>query len=116
MSPEEISATLRNKTLEEIINQWNDDLNEQLHAFHSQAKSTSALDKIIIDNGDQIGQAYEELLQLESIQKEIDQSLDYIDSQQQELNKLLDVLEQQVHTLLEQAPQAQPADEEREKA
>lgn len=113
---DETASILRNKTIEQIINQWNEGLNEQLVLFHQQAKDISAWDRTVTDNGERIAQAYEELLQLESTQKEIGQSLEYMESQQQELNKLLDSLEQQVASLLDQSSSTQPADEERERA
>jgi nuclear pore complex protein Nup62 len=113
---DETSNILRNKTIEQIINQWNEDLNEQLVLFHQQARDISAWDKTVTENGERIAQTYEELLQLESTQKEIAQSLEYVDSQQQELDRLLDTLEQQINAFLDRSPQPQLADEERAKA
>jgi nuclear pore complex protein Nup62 len=60
---------------------------------------------------------YNEIQSIESTQRDVDQSLEYIDSQQKSLSNILESYEAQIHNLNQrQGGIATGADAEREKA
>ncbi|EGF82841.1 hypothetical protein BATDEDRAFT_86302 [Batrachochytrium dendrobatidis JAM81] len=112
---------LKNKTLEDILNKWNTDLESYTQNFRSQATELQKWDRIILENGATISMLYNELQVTETAQKEIDQNLEYIEAQQNELDATLDNYQAQILALSQNDAQAAhfrttPADEEREKA
>ncbi|KAL1918902.1 uncharacterized protein VTP21DRAFT_2283 [Calcarisporiella thermophila] len=114
-------STLKDKSMEEILNRWSAELDSCVREFHKQAVDVAEWDRILIENGSQITKLYNETLQAEATQTQIDQSLEYIESQQRELSNVLDTYERQVHEMFEAGNATttdgmQRADEEREKA
>ena len=63
----------------------------------------------------QIAKLHQEVGKLEASQKDVDQNLEYIESQQAELETVIAELEKEVKILYTAGPQMLPADEEREK-
>jgi nuclear pore complex protein Nup62 len=62
---------------------------------------------------------YENVTKVEVTQREIDQNLEYINSQQEELNNILDTYEKQIKEVFDESnlqQPMQPADTQREKA
>ncbi|KAL2915217.1 FG-nucleoporin nsp1 [Polyrhizophydium stewartii] len=112
---------LKNKTLEEILNKWSTDLESYTQEFRSQATELQKWDRTILENGATISRLYEELQSTESLQREIDQNLEYIEAQQNELDSTLDSYHAQIKALFQSEAQSThlrttPADEERERA
>ncbi|KAG0321171.1 FG-nucleoporin nsp1, partial [Dissophora globulifera] len=115
-------SALRNKSMDEIVQQWSKQLEEHTKAFREQAKKISEWDGKLFKNGDQISKLYQTTVKTEETQRTIDQNLDYIDAQQQELSGILDLYEEQVQKLFEKdattagvnASGLRPVDEQRE--
>lgn len=47
-------STLKNKSMEEILNSWNKDLNTHTREFHKQAAQVAAWDRQLIENGNKV--------------------------------------------------------------
>lgn len=99
--------------LEEQINKWNLELEDQEKIFIQQATQVNAWDRLLVDNGEKIAQLNTDVEKVKLDQQHLDQELDFISAQQKELEELLLPLEQAV----EQIPpihRQQHADLERE--
>lgn len=96
-------SNLKNKTLEEIINCWNDELETLVSSFEKQAVEVAQWDKKIVHNGEQIIALNDRVTKLETFQKEIDQSLSYVVAQQSELEGLLDGIDKELPGLVQAA-------------
>ncbi|XP_053329751.1 nuclear pore glycoprotein p62-like isoform X1 [Spea bombifrons] len=100
--------------LENLINKWSLELEDQEKHFLQQATQVNAWDRTLILNGEKITALHREMEKVKLDQKRLDQELDFILSQQKELEDLLIPLEESVK---EQSGTIylQHADEEREK-
>lgn len=101
------------RQLEEAINKWTQELEEQEAVFLDQATQVNAWDRLLIENGDMITQLNSDVEKVKTDQQRLDQELDFILSQQSELEDMLKPLE----LALEQLPPItyqQHADLERE--
>lgn len=111
-------STLKNKTLEEIVTGWKDELEAQVAEFQRQAVIVGQWDRRIVRNGENILALNEKVVQMEAMQTELEQNLSYVSAQQAELEGLLDALEREMEPFVEAATQSrprQPADQERER-
>ncbi|XP_078735126.1 nuclear pore glycoprotein p62 isoform X2 [Lampetra fluviatilis] len=99
--------------LEELLNKWGSDLEEQEKHFLHQATQVNAWDRTLIENGDMITSLHKDVEKVKLDQKRLDQELDFILSQQRELEDLLvpleDSVKEQTGTIY-----MQHADEERQ--
>lgn len=133
-------STLKNKTMEEILNFWTKELEKQTKDFHKQATQVSQWDQQLIENGNKvftyiffyyfalltfflkkkkIAALHENVKKVELLQQEIDSNLGYINTQQEELSSLLDQYEKQIKDVFNESNLQQPmqtADTQREKA
>ena len=113
-------SSLKNKTMEDLINKWTSELSKGQKQFKEQAEAISDWDRILIENGERISKLYAETVEAETIQGRLDGSLSYVESQQEELAALLDGYEAGVRELFETQlggrEAVQPADQEREKS
>ncbi|KAG2464454.1 nucleoporin 62 like [Polypterus senegalus] len=100
--------------LENLINKWSLELEDQERHFLHQATQVNAWDRMLIENGEKITSLHRELEKVKLDQRRLDQELDFILSQQKELEDLLIPLEESVK---EQngTIYVQNADEERER-
>ncbi|CAI9619767.1 unnamed protein product [Staurois parvus] len=100
--------------LENLINKWSLELEDQEKHFLQQATQVNLWDKTLISNGERITALHREMEKVKLDQKRLDQGLDFILSQQKELEDILSPLEDSVR---EQngTIYLQHADEEREK-
>jgi hypothetical protein len=105
---------LDNKTLEKIIETWEEDLKEHRSEFTRQRTDLDKWDKKLGDVEEKTNQLVVKVNRIELAQDELAQNLDSILSQQKELDQMLSSLEREVKTLYERDQQAAtPADEER---
>lgn len=102
------------KQLEENINKWVHELEEQESVFLNQAKQINVWDRLLIENGEQITQLNDEIQRLKADQSRLDRELDFILSQQQELEEALTPIEQHIKAQ-QSIPYMQHTDLEREK-
>ncbi|CAG9764765.1 unnamed protein product [Ceutorhynchus assimilis] len=79
--------------LEDAINKWTIDLEEQGKFFINQAKQLNAWDTLLISNGDKILNLNTNIVKVQQQQSQLDQELDFISAQQKELEELLVPLE-----------------------
>lgn len=85
--------------MEEAINKWTLELEEQEKIFLQQATQVNAWDRLLIDNGEKITQLNTDVERVKVDQQHLDQELDFILSQQKELEDLLLPLEQTMEQL-----------------
>lgn len=109
-------ASLKNKTMEDIINKWSSDLEKYSQDFQQQAKQISTWDQALLTSGDQISRLYAATVEAEQQSGKVDQALHYIENQQDELSQLLDHYEGEVQNITAEIGVSQPVDLEREKA
>lgn len=108
--------SLKNKTMEDIINKWSADLDKYSQDFQKQARQIADWDKSLLTSGDQISRLYSATVEAEQQSGKVDQALNYIENQQDELSQLLDSYESQVRDITTEVGVTQPADQEREQA
>ncbi|KAM4021274.1 nucleoporin-62 C-terminal-like protein [Anomaloglossus baeobatrachus] len=113
-APVSAPAAMTYTQLENLINKWSLELEDQEKHFLHQATQVNAWDRTLISNGERITTLHREMEKVKLDQKRLDQELDFILSQQKELEDLLTPLEESVK---EQSGTIylQHADEEREK-
>ncbi|XP_041365873.1 nuclear pore glycoprotein p62-like isoform X2 [Gigantopelta aegis] len=101
------------RQLEESINKWMAELEEQEQTFLQQATQVNAWDRLVMENGEKIIQLNKEVERVKMDQQKLDHELDFIHSQQRELKDLLSPLEKELDQLPSISYQ-QHADLERE--
>lgn len=84
------------RQLEEAINKWTLELEEQEKAFLNQATQINAWDRLLINNGDKIIELNGSLEKVKLDQQRLDHELDFVKAQQSELEDLLRPLEASV--------------------
>nr|CAH7729481.1 unnamed protein product [Callosobruchus chinensis] len=82
--------------LEDSINKWTIDLEEQGKFFINQAKQLNAWDALLISNGEKILEMNSGIGRVKQQQRQLDQELDFILAQQKELEELLAPLEKEL--------------------
>ncbi|VEN39469.1 unnamed protein product [Callosobruchus maculatus] len=82
--------------LEDSINKWTIDLEEQGKFFINQAKQLNAWDALLISNGEKILELNSGIGRVKQQQRQLDQELDFILAQQKELEELLAPLEKEL--------------------
>ncbi|KAI7894248.1 Nsp1-like C-terminal region-domain-containing protein [Mucor mucedo] len=105
--------------MEDILNLWTKELEKQTKDFHKQANQVAKWDQQLIENGNKITSLHENVTKVEVTQREIDQNLEYINTQQEELNAILDTYEKQIMEVFDESnlqQPMQPADVQRERA
>lgn len=85
--------------LEESINKWTLELEEQERAFVNQATQINAWDKLLISNGEKIVTLNEEVERVKVEQQKLEHELDYVVGQQKELQDCLLPLEKETSSL-----------------
>ncbi|ORY81017.1 Nsp1-like C-terminal region-domain-containing protein [Protomyces lactucae-debilis] len=109
-------AILKNKTLDELVTKWSQDLEKYANAFQKQARQIANWDQTLLSSGDAISRLYAATATAEQTSGKVDQALTYIEHQQDELEAMLDVYEAQVKEISNEVGVSQPVDLEREKA
>jgi len=99
--------------MEEAVNKWTMELEEQEKVFLNQATQVNAWDRLLVSNGDKISELNEALERVKLDQQRLDHEIDFIVSQQRELEEMLTPLEGSVEQSVNMAGQ-QHADMERE--
>jgi len=106
---------LKNKSFEEIINMWSQELEDQTINFRKQALEIFKWDRVLVENSDRIMSLQGNVTQVENSQKKLSDSLDTISRQQEELHQLLTSLELEVDKIYAQRDgEMTPVDYERE--
>ncbi|KAH1001244.1 hypothetical protein HUJ04_013480 [Dendroctonus ponderosae] len=82
--------------LEDSINKWTIDLEEQGKFFINQAKQLNAWDGLLVSNGEKILSLNSSIEKVKQQQSQLDQELDFILAQQKELEELIIPLEKEL--------------------
>ncbi|XP_018569584.1 nuclear pore glycoprotein p62 [Anoplophora glabripennis] len=82
--------------LEDSINKWTIDLEEQGKFFINQAKQLNAWDTLLISNGEKILNLNSSIERVKQQQQQLDQELDFVLAQQKELEELIVPLEKEL--------------------
>jgi nuclear pore complex protein Nup62 len=90
------TGSLTYAQLEDSINKWTIDLEEQGKFFINQAKQLNAWDNLLVSNSDKILALNETIERVKQQQKQLDQELDFVLAQQNELDELSLPLEKQL--------------------
>ncbi|XP_015837038.1 nuclear pore glycoprotein p62 isoform X2 [Tribolium castaneum] len=90
------SGTLTYAQLEDCINKWTIDLEEQGKFFINQTKQLNAWDNLLVSNTDKILALNETIERVKQQQKQLDQELDFVLAQDNELDELSLPLEKQL--------------------
>ncbi|KAG6336350.1 hypothetical protein ID866_2745 [Astraeus odoratus] len=114
-------SVLKGKTIEEIVNKWSSDLENQVREFNKFAAEVAVWDRALMENGNNLAALYSHVVAVEREQTEIEQTLDHIEQQQRDLSSTLDAYERSAEEILGaqggslRALDTGPADTERDK-
>lgn len=89
-------------TLEENINKWTLELEEQEKLFINQATQVNAWDSILLKNGEKILELNKAVEKVKADQTSMEQELEYISAQHQELEESIIPLEQELSKMPQQ--------------
>ncbi|GFS68575.1 nuclear pore glycoprotein p62, partial [Nephila pilipes] len=91
-------ATINFRQLEDSINKWKIELEEQEKVFLNQATQVNAWDRLLISNGEKITHLNDAVERVKLDQQRLDLELDFILAQQSELEELLNPLEKSIES------------------
>ncbi|KAF2899267.1 hypothetical protein ILUMI_06908 [Ignelater luminosus] len=89
------AGTLSFAQLEDAINKWTVDLEEQGKVFANQAKHLNAWDRLLMTNGEKILSVSNGVERIKQQQQQLDQELDFVLAQQKELEECIIPLEKE---------------------
>jgi hypothetical protein len=93
-------STFKNKTIDEILIGFTNQLDEMNNKFHAQATKIQEWDNIIIENNNRIQTVYGHLTAAEKTAKEMESNLEGIETSHIQLSNILSEYEIQIQTLL----------------
>lgn len=93
--PSEITG----KTVEEIIKEWNTELEERTGRFRKQANAIAEWDKRILQNRDVLLRLEIEVAKVVETQSSLERQLELIDTHQQEVDKALQSMEEEAERI-----------------
>lgn len=87
---------LKNKTIEEILTAWNEELENQVQEFQRQSVNLKEWDRKILSNAERVGKLNSRVSEMEQLQKNLEQGVNYVTMQQAELESLLDAIDREL--------------------
>ncbi|KAK4885126.1 hypothetical protein RN001_001397 [Aquatica leii] len=94
------TGTLTFAQLEDAVNKWALDLEEQGKTFGNQARHLNAWDRLLISNGEKILGVSNGLETIKQQQQQLDQDLDFVLAQQKELEDCIAPLEKELQDII----------------
>ncbi|XP_075986072.1 uncharacterized protein LOC142983118 isoform X2 [Anticarsia gemmatalis] len=95
-APPQIISNISFAQLEESINKWTLELEEQEKTFINQATQINAWDRLLISNGEKIVELNDAVQTVKNEQQSLEHELDFVLAQQKELEDLLTPMEKQM--------------------
>lgn len=92
----DVAALLKGKTLEEMINEWSGQIDEDINQFTQMAMMVAEWDRKVSSNSEKILDLKEKVDLVEAAQSELNKNLELITAQQSQLSTVLTALEQSV--------------------
>uniref|UniRef100_A0A5K3FBP1 Nsp1_C domain-containing protein n=1 Tax=Mesocestoides corti TaxID=53468 RepID=A0A5K3FBP1_MESCO len=105
------NTSLTYRQLEDMVNKWTYELDEQSRNFSVELKQLNTADRVLTANAEKISDLHAKIEACKAGQSRIEQELEFVESQQRILEDLLEPLEQAAADL---PPSQQHADAERE--
>ncbi|KAF9423666.1 hypothetical protein HW555_000992 [Spodoptera exigua] len=94
--PPQMVTSITFAQLEENINKWTLELEEQEKTFINQATQINAWDRLLIANGEKIVELNDAVQSVKNEQQSLEHELDFVLAQQKELEDLLEPMEKQL--------------------
>ncbi|TPX30894.1 hypothetical protein SmJEL517_g05667 [Synchytrium microbalum] len=114
------SSSLKNKTVEQIVNDWKTQTMKHEQEFRKLAVDIGRWDLMLWKNGEELTKLTKEVESAEETQRLIDQNLEYIESEQSQMDEALATYEAEIRKIFDsdgpERIRMTPADQEREKA
>lgn len=99
-----MSTALTFRQLEESINKWSVDLDEQEKVFLNQAASVASWDRLLVSNGEKIVALSDSVNRVKNDQVRLESELDFVRAQQRELEEMLIPLEESLQLEVNNMP------------
>ncbi|KAI9855490.1 MAG: FG-nucleoporin nsp1 [Vezdaea acicularis] len=93
-------SKLSNKTMDEIITRWANDLSLHQKSFQKHAEKVAGWDRLLVENQEKISNLYGVTYQAERESTEISRQLSNVENQQEELSVFLDRYEREVEEMM----------------
>lgn len=97
-APSSIGTSMNFVQLEETINKWTLELEEQEKMFVNQNTQLIAWDMQLVKNGEKIIELNKSVIEVKLLQQQLDHELDFILAQQRELDECLTLLSKELST------------------
>ena len=95
----EVLAALKNRTLDDVVNEWSSELESQVRFFSSSAEAVARADSQVRENAGRIERMASELSAVRAAQDELDRSIELVLASQRESHTYLAALEADVERL-----------------
>jgi len=94
-----LPSEITGKTVEEIIKEWNTELQERTGRFRKQANAIAEWDKRILQNRDVLLRLEIEVAKVVETQSSLERQLELIETHQQEVDKALQSMEEEAERI-----------------
>ncbi|KAK3014535.1 LOW QUALITY PROTEIN: hypothetical protein RJ639_008309, partial [Escallonia herrerae] len=98
-SAPKLPSEITGKTVEEIIKEWNSELQERTGKFRKQANAIAEWDKKILQNRDVLLRLESEVAKVVETQSSLERQLELIETHQQEVDKALQSMEEEAEQI-----------------
>ncbi|KAK2991719.1 hypothetical protein RJ640_001222 [Escallonia rubra] len=98
-SAPKLPSEITGKTVEEIIKEWNSELQERTGKFRKQANAIAEWDKKILRNRDVLLRLESEVAKVVETQSSLERQLELIETHQQEVDKALQSMEEEAEQI-----------------
>lgn len=100
--PPELPSEIKGKTVEEIIRNWNNELERRTQDFAKHAKSISEWDKHIMENRKTLASLTSDVSRVQRSQEALERQLNLLESHQDEIKESLESMEGETERMYEE--------------